>query len=212
MSEIRSVFLEVARATRPVVASRAVAEGWDSTSSLPEFSVRGLAGHLVRCVVTVPRYLEADPEPAAPPIEPLAYYDRALVSTDIHSTDNVSIRARGEELAAGGHAALVDLLDTAVAEARIALARSAPDRLVRVVRDLVLSLDDYLATRVVEIVVHTDDLSHSVGLGTPELPAAAVEMAIRYLVDVARFRHGDIAVLRALARRERDEAKALRVL
>lgn len=212
MSDVRSVFLDVARAARPVVAASAVAERWDSASSLPEFSVRGLAGHLVRCVVTVPRYLESEPEPAGPPIDPLAYYDRALVTADIHSTDNVGIRARGEEVAAGGHDALVELLDTAVTEAEATLARSAPDRLVRVVRDLVLHLDDYLATRVVEIVVHIDDLAHSVGLPTPDLPPAALEAAIRYLVDLARYRHGDLAVVRALTRRERDDVEALRVL
>jgi len=32
------------------------------------------------------------------------------------------------------------------------------------------------------------------------------------LVGVARIRHGDLAVLRALTRRERDQAQALRVL
>jgi len=32
------------------------------------------------------------------------------------------------------------------------------------------------------------------------------------LVGVARIRHGDMAVLRALARRERDPVQALRVL
>jgi hypothetical protein len=212
MEGVRSIFLEVASAARPLVAAPAVAEQWDGASSLPEFSVRGLAGHLVRCVVIVPRYLAADPRPAAEPIAPLSYYDRALVSTDILSDDHVSIRARGEELAADGHAALVALLDEALVEARDALAGVPRDRLVRVVRDLVLPLDDYLATRIVEIVVHADDLAHSVGLGAPEFPLAAVDATIRYLVDVARFRHGDMAVVRALTRRERDAAKALRVL
>ena len=212
MPEIRSIFLEVARAMRPVVAAQEVAQRWNSESSLPKFSVRGLAGHLVRCVVTVPRYLEGDRDPAGPPIEGVAYYDRALVTPDVDSPDNASIRARGEELAAGGHAALVELLDEAVADADTALAGSPPDRLVKVVRDLVLHLDDYLVTRVVEIVVHTDDLAHSAGLATPELPPAALETTIRSLVGLARFRHGDMAVVRALARRERDEAKALRVL
>ena len=36
--------------------------------------------------------------------------------------------------------------------------------------------------------------------------------AIDVLVGVARIRHGDMAVLRALARRERDQVQALRVL
>ena len=211
MSEMRAVFLEVAAAARPLVAARAVAEHWNGASSLPEFSVRGLAGHLVRCVVIVPRYLDADPSPEGEPIAPLSYYDRAILSSDINSDDHVSVRTRGEELASEGHGALVALLDAGLIEARTKLASAPPDRLVRVVRDLVLPLDDYLATRIVEIVVHADDLAHSVGLSAPELPDAAVATTIRYLVDLARLRHGDMAVVRALTRRERDEAEALRV-
>jgi hypothetical protein len=37
-------------------------------------------------------------------------------------------------------------------------------------------------------------------------------VAVETLVEVARLRHGDTAVLRALSRRERDPADALRVL
>ena len=36
--------------------------------------------------------------------------------------------------------------------------------------------------------------------------------AIETLLEVARLRHGDLAVLRALARRERDPVRALRVM
>ncbi len=36
-------------------------------------------------------------------------------------------------------------------------------------------------------------------------------MVIGTLVDVARFRHGDVAVLHALTRRERDSIGALRI-
>ncbi len=39
-----------------------------------------------------------------------------------------------------------------------------------------------------------------------------MDLAIEALVDVARVRHGDLAVLRALTRRERDSSEALRVL
>jgi hypothetical protein len=64
----------------------------------------------------------------------------------------------------------------------------------------------------VELVVHADDLAASVGVEpTPPQPAATA-VAIDVLVGVARVRHGDMAVLRALARRERDTVRALRVL
>jgi hypothetical protein len=74
-----------------------------------------------------------------------------------------------------------------------------------------MRLDDYLETRLVELVVHDDDLATSVDVPT-ELPGEALELAIDHLVAVARFRHGDLAVVRALARRERDISEALRVI
>ena len=52
-----------------------------------------------------------------------------------------------------------------------------------------------------------------------EGPSALAEFSVRglaghitTLVEVARLRHGDAAVVRALSRRERDTAEALRVI
>jgi hypothetical protein len=68
----------------------------------------------------------------------------------------------------------------------------------------VLPFPAYLATRVVELVVHADDLACSVDLEARP-PQAAIEIAIQTMVDAARLVHGDVAVLRALTRRERTE-------
>jgi hypothetical protein len=73
-----------------------------------------------------------------------------------------------------------------------------------------MRLDDYLVTRIVELAVHADDLATSVGLES-SLPPAALAMAVHSLVDVVRVRHGDLAVLRALSRRERQTPELLRV-
>ncbi|MDQ3879299.1 MAG: hypothetical protein M3290_13275, partial [Actinomycetota bacterium] len=62
------------------------------------------------------------------------------------------------------------------------------------------------------LLVHTDDLAVSIGVPTPEPRPEAADAAIANLVSVARRRHGDTAVLRALTRRERDEGNALRVI
>jgi hypothetical protein len=74
-----------------------------------------------------------------------------------------------------------------------------------------LLLDGYLRTRCVELAVHTEDLAVSIGAGTA-VPATAVAVAVDLLVAAARDRHGDHAVLRALARRERDGVEALHVI
>ncbi|MBC7762607.1 MAG: hypothetical protein H7201_12605 [Candidatus Saccharibacteria bacterium] len=72
-------------------------------------------------------------------------------------------------------------------------------------------LDEYLRTRLVELAIHIEDLALSINV-TATVPMAAVAAAVDVLVAVARERHGDIAVLRALSRRERDTVMALRVL
>ena len=72
-------------------------------------------------------------------------------------------------------------------------------------------LDGYLQTRCVELAVHLEDLALSVG-SEVRAPEAVVAVAVDVLVAAARARHGDRAVLHALARRERDVVDALRVL
>jgi hypothetical protein len=54
-----------------------------------------------------------------------------------------------------------------------------------------------------ELVVHIDDLAISVGIPTPELPAAATDAVIALLGALAARRHGPVAIVRALARAER---------
>jgi hypothetical protein len=210
-SPVVATFLATGRVAADLIASPEVAAAWDGPSALREFTVRGLAGHLLRATGSVEAYL-ARPEPSGEPIGAAAYYVQAVDEPDIDSEIHRAIRQRGEEQAAGGY-------ESVVAEARAVLDRLAErlaaeprGRVVRAYKDLVLSIDDYLVTRLIELVVHVDDLAVSVGLPVPELPAEATGLAIGALVEAARLKHGDVAVLRALARRERDEVEALRVL
>jgi hypothetical protein len=122
------------------------------------------------------------------------------------------VRAKGEAEAAEGHAALVARLEAMIERLEERLGREPAGRRMEVFKGLVLTLDDYLLTRLVEQLVHCDDLAVSLGIATPAFPPGAMDLALGTLVDVARFRHGDLAVLRALTRRERDPIDALRVL
>jgi hypothetical protein len=115
-------------------------------------------------------------------------------------------------MAAEGRDALLARLDEVMTRLRERLEVEPDDRLVEVFKGLVLLVDDYLLTRLVELTIHIDDLAVSVGIDTPVLPPLATDAAIGVLVDVGRLRHGDISVLRAMARRERDEMEALRVM
>ena len=69
-----------------------------------------------------------------------------------------------------------------------------------------LTLDDFLTTRTMELAVHLDDLAVSVGHPAPDLPDAAFEPVLTLLARLAARRHGQAAMLRALARSERAPA------
>lgn len=76
----------------------------------------------------------------------------------------------------------------------------------------VARLRDYMATRVVELVVHLDDLAVSAALPSVELPPIAASVAFETFLALARDLSGDLAVLRAFARGERSDPGVLRVL
>lgn len=211
MNRIRSIFLASSQIALDLAASPAVAQRWSEASALREFSVSGLIGHLFRATGSVEAYLDRD-EPDRPPIDAATYYAEAVGAPDIHSDLHRAVRQRGAEAAAGGHAALIDNWSALLTRLEKRLASEPPGRLVAVFKGLVLSLDDYLVTRIVELVVHVDDVTASVDADVPGLPDGAYDAAISCLVSVARLRKGDPAVIRALARRERDTVEALRVL
>ena len=60
--------------------------------------------------------------------------------------------------------------------------------------------------------VHADDLAARVGIAPPHLDADVAALAIDTPVGVARVGHGDLGVMGALARRERDRVHAAPVL
>jgi hypothetical protein len=208
---IQDTFLETSRASNELLSSNELARRWNQPSALDQWAVKGLAGHLARATIAVEKYLDA-PEPSEDPVTPAAYYSAALEGDDdLDSELHRSIRARGDDTAAGGHQALVTEHADSIQRLVLRLPQESAGRKVRVWKDFVLTLDDYLITRILEMVVHVDDLAVSLGLETPALPQRATDLTIATLVDIARLKHGDQAVMRALARRERDPINALRV-
>ena len=75
-----------------------------------------------------------------------------------------------------------------------------------------LTLDDFCRTRLIEVVLHTDDVAASVGVDPPEPPIEAMEIISDILVGIARHVHGERAVVNALARRERAPAGVFPVI
>jgi len=208
---VRETFLQTATSARALLGAPGVADRWHEPSALPELSVAGLAGHLVRAVVLVEQYLGSAAPPGARLITADEYCGQ-LLQPDIHSAANSGVRQRGEAMAAAGRQSLIELLDGTIERLRARLSSEPENCTLEVIGQMPMLLDEYLRTRIVELVVHADDLAVSVGMETPARPPDALTIAIDTLIGAARYRHGDLAVVRALARRERDTIQALRVV
>jgi hypothetical protein len=199
----RRAFLDAAGIAIELAASAEVARRWEDESACVGMTVGGLAHHLVRQIVVAAELLDADPGP--PPIALLEHYERAAWVKGGHDDPaNVGVRTRSDEQAAAG------------VEAVLAEARAAFDRLPAVLDaqrdpDVVfipwqawsLTTDDFITTRLMELVVHSDDLAASVDLPTPEYPEEAAVPVFALLAGVAARRHGQAAVVRALSRPQR---------
>lgn len=207
MPPIRTAYLAAARSAAALLADPAVAGRWDAPSALAEFRVGGLAGHLAFQILAVPRVL-AEPVPPGQPIGLLDHYARgAWVGAPVDDEVNVGIRRSGERIAAGGPEALLATVGAALDELATALPAEPGGRVVHLAHGpWSLTLDDYLATRLMELAVHSDDLAVSVGVPTPELPAEVLDPVLALLSRLAVRRHGQAAVLRALSRAERAPA------
>ena len=66
-----------------------------------------------------------------------------------------------------------------------------------------LTLDDFCATRLIEVLLHLDDLAASVGEERPATDPEGAAIVIDSVMGIARHLHGDWGVLHALTRGER---------
>ena len=197
------IYLQATDVTAGFIDSPAVAGRWNEPSALAEMSVSALAGHLARQVFNTQVVLGAGP--AEQPIPLLEHYARsAWVNAPVDALVNVRARDSGEAEAADGAAALAKRVRTVTAELHGQLANGPLDRPVFLPRaGWSLTLEDYLTTRLLEIVIHVDDLAVSVDVTPPALPEAATDATLTLLTRLAARRHGVAPVLRALSRSER---------
>lgn len=207
--------LAAAVAARSVVTSEAVAQHWDAASALPGFTVGGLAAHLYGAMRRFERALDVPPDPAWRMLRLADFYSANRVddAAGLDAPFQVAIRDHAHQLATRGPAAVAAKFATLTDRLAVALPTLAPRRPVPVwqVPDGATTVADYLRTRVVELVVHADDLAVSVGT-TVDLPDVAVSTAVEVFVELARARAGDVAVVRAFTRAERAGPDVLRVL
>ncbi len=194
---MRDHFLRGADAVRSALAVPGVAEAWDAPSVLADQTVGGLAGHLARGAVwVVGDYLD-QPAPAEATIPDAATYFAAAATID--AAGHRAIRERGAAVAAAGPDQVRADLDQRLDALHQRLVAEPAERLVPVFGGT-MRLDDYLVTRVVEQVVHLDDLARSLGHDRPDVPVdlAALVAGVGTAIGIAR--HGAMPVVRLLFR------------
>jgi hypothetical protein len=203
-SSIRDQYRTAARTALALVEDTAVAKAWAEPSALAGFTVGGLAAHLAQQITAVTAGLAADHAGKAH-VTLFEHYDRAAwLAADLDNDYNTGIRDGGEQAAEAGPAhvaaqtrAALTALDTALA------AMDGTETSGNTRWPYAMTLDDFLRTRIMEIVVHGDDLAYSVAIDTPAFDQDVFDTAAWMLARLAAKRHGQANLVRALARAER---------
>lgn len=218
MASVRDALWSALDAAVDAVRSREVTEMWEDDSALEGLTVGGLVAHLLVATERLALVLEADP-PSADDVRVVGlreFYGPNRIDEPAQLAEGVpaALRQGAASRAETGAAEVIAELATLPARLRPLVEEAADDRLVPViqVRGGAARLDDYLVTRVIELVVHTDDIAISAGLLLPDVPPDVLSIVTSAFVDLAVGRSGTRAVVRAFARRERGDGDVLRVL
>lgn len=193
--------VEAVEAAAGLIARPSVGAAWDTPSALTGMTVGGLAAHLVRAAGATLAYLDrtpADTEPADDLLTAVTYF-HAAVASPIHEQ---VVQVSADEAEVGHEAMAAKCAELADRLAR-RLADEPADRLVGALGGRMLSLDDFCRTRLIEVLLHLDDLAVSVGEPRPETDPLGVSIVIDILGNIASQVHGDWKVVHALARSER---------
>lgn len=202
-------FIELA--SRPEVGAQ-----WDAPSVLERMSIGAVATHGLAALDDILDHCER-PEPAtARFIGTVEYYRAARLDkrADLELQGHNFIVEDSERQAAAGQTAVIERARAALDQLRWVLPAMAADKRVYLPRrpPMAGALAMMVANRTVELVAHMDDLAVSVDLPTPDIDPRAGAMVFTVLVSIARKMHGDVELMRAMARVERAKPEATRAL
>ncbi|HZJ27691.1 MAG TPA: maleylpyruvate isomerase N-terminal domain-containing protein [Acidimicrobiia bacterium] len=209
-------FFEACELASRVMNDHAVAHSWGDPSALDGFTVGGIAAHLYAATRRFEVALDEDVAERPQVVDLPAFYGLNRVNDpgELTAGWHPLLREDAERRAAHGPEAVAERFGAVVARLQNRLRAESPERLIPVwtIADGATPLRVYVATRVVELVVHADDLAVSVNLEALAIPRSAALVVLDVFVEMARHRSGDLDVIRAFARRERAGEDALRVL
>lgn len=157
-------------------------EAFERPSVLPGWSVRQLAGHLVLIHASFRQSVDQPTKEPALPIQEYVKRYRRDVEMIMAATFEASQGLTGSDLVARLESAIDDLairLDAGVRMSQVIRAPRGPT-----------TIEDYLATRIVELAVHTDDLNRSLPQEAPaELHRSALSRCARTLAGILAAQH-----------------------
>jgi hypothetical protein len=187
-----------------LIGSAAVADAWERESALPGMTVGGLARHLVSQPECAVEFLTTPGPPDAQVLTLVGHYDRVdWLHAPVDAAENTSIRDDFNQMGSAGHTESVKVLARSRDQLGPAIHAAGPTTYVPW-QDCALPTDDFLVVRLMEIVVHADDLACSVGVTPPAFGTHVLEPVLALLAALAAQRRGQDAVLRALSRHERS--------
>ncbi|WP_195909199.1 maleylpyruvate isomerase N-terminal domain-containing protein [Microlunatus sp. Gsoil 973] len=192
-----------------LVGSTEVADAWDRESELPGMTVGGLVRHLVSQPECAVEFLTAPGPPDAPVLTLVGHYERVdwlLAPTD--AIENTSIRDDFNQMSSAGPTESVEVLARSRRKLGAAMAGAGPTTYVPW-QECALPTDDFLVVRLMEIVVHADDVTSSVGTAPVAFSSEVLEPVLALLAALAAKRRGQDAVLRALSRHERRSGSSV---
>jgi uncharacterized protein (TIGR03083 family) len=167
---------------------------WD-LPGLGVWTVRDLAGHTARAILTVENYLGQEEPGEATIGSAVGYYTTVYPQF----TDAAAVAARGVEAGIWLGSDPVGQVSSALGRVR-ALVENQPETRIVSIGGMGIRLSEYLRTRILELVVHTIDLSRATGI-RHTLPDAAIADSLALASATAGAKGDGEAVLLALTGR-----------
>lgn len=199
---VRALVIEAMDAAAGLIGDDVVSERWDKPSALEGMSVGALSAHLVRAAGATIAYLDRT-DPSAKPADELltaVTYFHAAVDSPIHDR----IKEVSADEAGIGHTETAEKARALAADLRARLLAEPSDRLVAALGDRMLTLDDFCRTRLIEILLHMDDLAVSVDRVRPDTDPDGLAIVADIVIGIARDNRGSWELLYNLTRGERS--------
>jgi hypothetical protein len=201
--------LSATRLLAGLVAWPELTARWGDESACAGMTVGALTWHLISQPQRLVEVLESHDRRDSRLTEPITvseHYARAVwVREDLEGPSNVGIRERSEQQATVGPQAASLTAQATLARLDAALT-AVPPVVVLPWTGAAMAIEDVIATRLLEIVVHSDDLAASIDVPVPQFPHEVLSPVLTLLTDISVRRHGQDALVRTLSRPQRAPA------